>query len=89
MSTLAVNNAAEKDGDLYHILRHLFGMVQASSMTGRDWTVASTITDIEVCIMTEYEHRCGDRISCQSFGFEDGEYRCHIFTFTQAKKETA
>jgi len=88
MSTLAVNNAAEKDGDLYHILRHLFYGAQRSSVTDRKWCLSATLTDIEECIMTEYEHRCGDKISCQSFGYEDGEYQCHIFTFTQAKKET-
>ena len=35
-------------------------------------------------MLTQYEHvESGDRIKCQSFGYEDGEYRKHIFTFDQ------
>jgi len=35
-------------------------------------------------MLTQYEHaESGDRIKCQSFDYEDGEYRKHIFTFDQ------
>jgi hypothetical protein len=70
--------------DDYHILRHLFTEAMQSSITDKRWRIFATYSDPCRTMLTQYEHvESGDRIKCQSFGYEDGEYRKHIFTFDQ------
>jgi hypothetical protein len=75
----------ECGADDYHILRHLFNEAMQSSVSDKRWRIYATFSDHGKLMFTEYEQRgSGDRISCQSFGYADGEYKNHIFTFKQA-----
>lgn len=76
--------------DDYHIMRHLFTEAMQSSITDERWRIFATYSDPGRTMLTQYEHvESGDRIRCESFDYEQGKYRKHIFTFHQGVDENA
>jgi hypothetical protein len=74
----------ESGMDDYHIMRQLFTEAMKSSTTDKRWQIHSTFSDPGRTMVTAYYHVLeGDIIKCQSFDYEDGKYKSHIFTFDQ------
>ena len=89
MTSIASNHETAVVIDSYAMMRHLFNEAKRSSITDLRWGLSSTHSDPRISMFTEYQHHySGDRISCESFDFDDthketGGYRRHTFTFSQ------
>jgi hypothetical protein len=78
--------SSNNDGsDEYCVLRHLFNEAMDSSVGDKRWHFCGSHTDPGHEVMTEYEHGfTRDRIKCQSFDYDSGVYRKHMYTFTRS-----
>ena len=84
---IATNREAEEDP--YLVLRHLFDAARRSSVSDKEWHFFGSNTEPGRVIFTEYEHEfTGDRVSCQSYRYDEetGKYMSHMFTFRKGVK---